>query len=205
MEYLTHDLLKIHTDLNIQPLSDWAAASLEKCPFVVVRRAPSAGKMIPVGIRGANRKERQAAFISEEDVLERISPTEITAEKRWNKLINFPRDLRMVLKKTSALFSNLNIRWGPTGSVGFYLASGLCVINEQSDLDLAIYSDSIFSRGAAKMILDDINAIADGLNIDALVETPVGAVLLTENADIKRKILMRTVHGPVLIENYKEC
>ena len=55
------------------------------------------------------------------------------------------------------------------------------------------------------MILDDINAIADGLNIDALVETPVGAVLLTENADIKRKILMRTVHGPVLIENYKEC
>jgi phosphoribosyl-dephospho-CoA transferase len=87
--------------------------------------------------------------------------------------------------------------WGPVGSVGFELASGLPSVSAQSDLDLVLDApEPIEVRDAAALFtaLGRLSA-----RVDLLLETPLGAVALSDYAGGKRVVLLRTHSGAHLV------
>src|ERR1041384_4393364 len=75
-----HDLLRVSGAEALADgptVPDWVRSSLVNAPFVVLRRASRRGHLLPVGIRGASRGERFAAFISIDAILDRISPEQL--------------------------------------------------------------------------------------------------------------------------------
>ena len=71
--------------------------------------------------------------------------------------------------------------WGPIGSVGFELASGVATATPDSDLDLMIRLP-----GLCQSIIDELVALHDkhfrsiAARVDCQVDTPVGPIGLTE-------------------------
>jgi phosphoribosyl-dephospho-CoA transferase len=91
--------------------------------------------------------------------------------------------------------------WGPTGSVGFELASGKPTATATSDLDLLIRMPNHLPRDEAQRIqakLDEQAARA-GIRIDAQLETPAGGVALAEYASGKARVMARHASGPRLV------
>ncbi len=89
--------------------------------------------------------------------------------------------------------------WGPTGSVGFELASGAATVTPTSDLDAIIRSDHPLSRGAAEGIVRATGVL--GVRCDLLLETPDGGVSLLEYAQNEGQVAARGVHGPRLTDD----
>ena len=84
--------------------------------------------------------------------------------------------------------------WGPGGSVGFELATGNLVANEQSDLDIVIYADKRMTVNHAKSLCAhtmELSAV-----VDIRVETLVAGFSLREYARTGLTgILLRTPDG----------
>ena len=98
--------------------------------------------------------------------------------------------------------SQFAVRWGPTGSVGFSLASGAAVVRADSDLDLVIRVCSPLPD-LAGVISQLVNCIAaQRCRIDCQVETPAGLVALEELISRRPRILVRRDNGgAVLTDN----
>ncbi|MCY1545669.1 Phosphoribosyl-dephospho-CoA transferase [compost metagenome] len=89
--------------------------------------------------------------------------------------------------------------WGPTGGVGFQLATGIPVLHEASDLDLLLRTPISFSRQQARELLA---ALADApCRVDLQLETPNGAVALREWAGESRRVLLKCAEGARLVDN----
>jgi phosphoribosyl-dephospho-CoA transferase len=61
----THDLLEIDANVFIAGNASapgWVEEALQKTPFVVVRRGRTTDQEILIGVRGAERNQRWAAF-----------------------------------------------------------------------------------------------------------------------------------------------
>ena len=61
----THDLLEIEANVFIARNASapgWVDEALRKTPFVIVRRGRTTDQEIPIGVRGAERNQRWAAF-----------------------------------------------------------------------------------------------------------------------------------------------
>ena len=110
-----------------------------------------------------------------------------------------PRARRMgpirVLDAVDVLFSSLGLVWGPTGSVGFELATGVAVVGTDSDLDVVVRSPEPLPLGNAREMADHLNQLPTC--VDAQLDTPAGAVMLNEYARGER-VLLRTPDGPRL-------
>jgi phosphoribosyl-dephospho-CoA transferase len=88
--------------------------------------------------------------------------------------------------------------WGPTGSVGFELATGVPATRPGSDLDLLIRAPEPLSRRDAVLLVK----AADHLEaaVDIQMETPFGSVALREFASPSSKwLLMKRSIGPALV------
>jgi phosphoribosyl-dephospho-CoA transferase len=86
------------------------------------------------------------------------------------------------------LFTQMSVIWGPTGSVGFELASGVATAHAHSDLDLLIRCDERLPIARAQDIarqLDGRRQAQGGCRIDVILETPHGAVSLLEYASAR--------------------
>jgi phosphoribosyl-dephospho-CoA transferase len=186
-----HDLLWIPADV-LESAPDWVRGALAQAPVVVVRRARIEGGRIPVGVRGPSRAERFAAFVGPECVLERVRPDELLSRPRL-------RDLPALraLDRIAEAWRHLELPWGPTGSTGFELATGVPALTASSDLDLVIDTRSPLSRREAQALL----AVADrqDLPVDVRLETPLGSVALREFATHSNQVLMKTNDGPRLV------
>jgi phosphoribosyl-dephospho-CoA transferase len=85
------------------------------------------------------------------------------------------RPIRLALPALAALvwlearLDNLQLDWGPVGSVGFELATGRQVISVTSDLDLALFAPARFTRAAARDLWSVMNAAP--AKVDVRVET----------------------------------
>lgn len=88
--------------------------------------------------------------------------------------------------------------WGPTGSVGFELATGTATVTSSSDLDL------VLRAWQPRAVWDQLVAVASLLTaaptrVDCQVETRWGAVALAELVGGSTDVLLRTPQGPRLV------
>jgi phosphoribosyl-dephospho-CoA transferase len=201
---MAHDLLQISglADLmngdspeNRCPL--WVERSLRQAPFVVVRRANLFPGMIPVGVRGSSRQQRFAAYLAPESIRHRITPEQLAANRGWRA--NGRTEAIAGLKALAGIHEklvNLPLAYGPTGSIGFELASGLPTATSTSDLDLLIRAPERLSMQLAQELVTILSG--SPCRVDAQLETPRGAISLAEYARGETPLLLRQAGGPVL-------
>ncbi|MGG0463044.1 malonate decarboxylase holo-ACP synthase [Priestia aryabhattai] len=197
MEYIAHDLLQLKEEaklISYTPTPEWVEHSLAKAPFVVVRRAVHRDKQIPVGVRGERRNQRFGAFLSEEAIKQTIRPENLVSLFQNGQSRNMPA-IR-ALEEVAIIFEKF--AWGPTGSVGFELASGEEVVTTTSDLDVLIRLSSYLSVKQAEMIVSKLKRCS--VSVDVLVETEKGAFSLAEYAKGEETLLLRTIYGPALVK-----
>lgn len=177
----------------------WVTASLARAPWVVVRRVRAPAGLIPVGVRGRARGERFAALLAPDAVAARVTPEDLAAARGWRRM---PRarqagSLR-VLDAVDELFVSLGLAWGPTGSVGFELATGVAATGAASDLDVVVRAPEPWPLERAREIADYLDRLP--ARVDAQLDAPAGAVALDEYARGGR-VLLRTPDGPRLIHD----
>lgn len=203
MELRPHDLLRIKDITRIDfdsKRGDWLQEALILAPFAVMRRAPQEEKRIPIGIRGGSREQRLAGVTDSNNIKQYITPEELTASKGWrdNKHLNeigIAKNLELI----DGILSKEGFLWGPTGSIGFELASGVTVVNKDSDLDIILRISQFISLPAARQLLDELLQVP--VKMDILLETPEGAIALEEYAGNSSQMLLRTIYGPCLIKS----
>jgi phosphoribosyl-dephospho-CoA transferase len=192
-----HDLLWVSQDtegLSVgQPA--WVRDALKRSPAVVVRRAEAPRGFIPVGIRGSSREQRHAAFLREDHVLACTTPESLTAQQAWHESsAALPLPLLYALERVSEFSKRKHLVWGPIGSVGYQLATGMPATSATSDLDLVVRCDDFLSYTC----LHALRAIHPGLvRLDVILEGPEGAVALDEYVQ-NRRVLIKTIRGPCM-------
>jgi phosphoribosyl-dephospho-CoA transferase len=201
--FRVHDLLRLR---NVDELHweearpDWSSEALHRAPWVVVRRTRSRSALLPVGIRGDVRRQRAAAWLPIHAVEQIVTPQMLARQRTWH---GRPRTkllpALLVLDAAAAILEEQGYGdlWGPGGSVGFELASGVPSVSAQSDLDLVLDApEPIEVRDAAALFtaLERLSA-----RVDLLLETPLGAVALSEYASGKHAVLLRTPSGARLV------
>jgi phosphoribosyl-dephospho-CoA transferase len=198
-----HDLLQISgaADLiHLEPLPPWVEDSLRQAPFVVVRRAATVNGMVPVGVRGSLRSRRFAAYLAPGSILGRIAPEQLVGVRSAPATArNGQIPALNALAIIEAELANFPFRWGPTGSVGFELATGLATATPASDLDLLIRVPERLSMATAEVLLASLSA--GPCRVDVQLETPQGAVSLAEYACGEVPILLRRTSGPAFVCN----
>ncbi len=190
-----HDLLRLpaaSADLLPADAPTWARDALRTAPWVVVRRAGAPDALIAVGLRGADRSQRYAWTVAPDLVCETVTPEDL-------RDVTPARDVPALraMATVRSIFRPTGIRWGPTGSVGFELATGMPAASPASDLDLAVRTShatlsqlKVIHRGLAGL---DVRA-------DCQVETPMGAIALAELVTSSDDVLVKTPAGPRLVE-----
>ncbi|MFZ6045723.1 malonate decarboxylase holo-ACP synthase [Pseudomonas sp. CR3202] len=171
----------------------WAWQVLAAGHPVVVRRALCEPGLVAVGIRGASRDQRLAATMPIPAIQRLLSPEQL----RLRTDTGLPA--LGALEAVAPLLDATSLPWGPTGGVGFQLATGIAVLHEASDLDLLLRTPTPFSRQHARMLLAALNEAP--CRIDLQLETPNGAVALREWAGDSRRVLLKSPEGARLVDN----
>jgi phosphoribosyl-dephospho-CoA transferase len=177
----------------------WLAAGLARAPWVVVRRAAPRDGRIAVGVRGRRRAERFAAWLDPARALECVDPLELAARRAWR---GSPRCGALAALGTLAAVADLMERcglgssWGPVGSIGFELTSGVPTATADSDLDLIVRLAAPPPAALAGELLVGLSRVA--VHTDVLLETPLGALALIEYAQARPPFLLRSRAGPRL-------
>ncbi|WP_115717594.1 malonate decarboxylase holo-ACP synthase [Gallaecimonas mangrovi] len=203
MNWQPHDLLwakpRSLKALPGEALGDWA--QLCQGP-VVVRRATCEPGLIPVGIRGANKGQRQAALLAKTAVMRGVTPFAIANSQGW--LCHALRGQHPVLVTLERLAPILApFRWGITGSLGYELATGLSQLTDTSDLDLLLYCPETLARNSARQLWQSLNL--GPCRLDVQLALPGGAVALADWANSRHKVLLKTNQGPLLtLEPWQE-
>lgn len=198
-----HDLLALRglPTPMAEEMPAWLPSVFALAPFAVVRRADAPPGAIAVGFRGAIRAQRYGTLISRDAVVAVVSPEQLRDRpvRAARRELNAFRALRFIADNQL-----LGERaWGPTGSVGFELATGRATVTETSDLDLLIRSPSPMQRSDARSMRERLQEVerAMGVRIDAQLETPAGGVALSEWAEGKPRVMVRSASGPSLIHD----
>ena len=105
---------------------------------------------------------------------------------------------RAALARVAPLLSHRGYRWGPGGSIGFELATGVPTATWSSDLDLVVRRDCWLEAKEAARLLALLAEAAAPAQVDVIVETPAGGVLLADLARAPMQVLLRTPDGPRL-------
>jgi phosphoribosyl-dephospho-CoA transferase len=194
-----HDLLRLR---NVDELHweearpDWCSAVLHRAPWVVVRRNRAGSALLPVGIRGDARHQRAAAWLPIHAIEQIVTPQILARQRNWH---GRPRTkllpALLALDAAAAILEEQGYgdRWGPGGSVGFELASGVPSVSAQSDLDLVLDAPEAIALRDAAALFTALGRLS--ARVDVLLETPLGAVALSDYASGKRAVLLRTPSG----------
>jgi phosphoribosyl-dephospho-CoA transferase len=177
-----HDLLRIDPDCLMascvaQP--SWVRQSLISCPWVVVRRGRAPAGQIAIGVRGGTRSERWGGFCGESVIKKVVRIEELLAIARSSTHIHRTPALN-ALQEVIERWQGLSLPWGPTGSVGFELATRHQVTTETSDLDLAIRTTNRIDTERASFLWDRLAGLQ--AKVDVRVETLTCSFSLKEYA-----------------------
>lgn len=199
VEIAPHDLLKIRTvqDLSSLQLPDWAEKVFSKSLTVVVRRAQIADDLIPVGIRGHERSQRLASWVSLDKVVKSITPYELVQNNAWLDLSNARKELPavMTLEKIAPILSDFT--WGISGSVGFELATKTPSAKMTSDLDLVWKPKQRINQKSAQQLLKILNQFE--VHADLQVIQGTDGFSLEEYANANSTTMVKTIKGPKLV------
>ena len=205
---MTHGPLRAHDLLNASgmprtpdgaPLPDWALAACRHDAPLVVRRAPrDSDGAIPAGLRGRARHERLAVFVAS-DAITRVTTPEMLAAQASALPRDAPFAALRTLRALAPGFDALGWAWGPTGGVGFTLASGLPVLRGDSDLDLVVRmarAPSAMQRERLARLLDETEC-----RVDLQIDNDRGGFALRDWLASPRRTLLKTDLGPKLVED----
>src|SRR6202030_3244747 len=149
-------------------LPQWVVQELRRAPWVVVRRASGREGLIPVGVRGAARSMRFAAWLPPGEVRQALNPRELAARRGWRA---HPRAAQVpalaALARVEDCMQRVGLAscWGPTGSVGFELASGCATATPGSDLDLMVQADAPLAGEAAAALLTELISLPVAVDV----------------------------------------
>lgn len=192
-----HDLLRVTGIRRLVPVHApaWVGAALSFAPWVVVRRAPARRGWAPAGVRGPARSQRYALEVPLETVVENLAP-----EALVDRIPRETSDLPAIaaLQMLAPLLDDIGLPWGPTGSVGFALATGRNAVTLESDLDLIIRSRRLLADPEVQALVGAIRHAHR--RVDIQLELPGGAVSFTELAAGSTRVMVRTTNGPRLCE-----
>ncbi|MEK4670609.1 malonate decarboxylase holo-ACP synthase [Paenibacillus alvei] len=197
-----HDLIKVSdlSQLQWKEDNEWVTASLRRAPFVVVRRAEQTSDYIPVGIRGEQRNQRQAALLHRNGIEEIITPYMLAEQKSWYSLDIQRRELPVLRSINKVAEIMANWQWGPTGSAGFEIATGYPALKATSDLDIVVHAPNPIDISEAEEVLEKLDSLP--IRTDIQIETNNGAFLLREWINKRTdKIILRTQKEPELVSN----
>jgi phosphoribosyl-dephospho-CoA transferase len=195
----THDLIRLREPIALTadgPAPSWVEPLLRRIPWVVVRRGHVRNGMIPVGVRGLTRSQRFAAFVAVAEIADWLSPEDLTVAGyvlSWKRKDAVPA--LAALDRVAPLLMRGGWHWGPGGSVGFEIATGVATATASSDLDLILRQDRRLEPNEAIALLGALTEAAAPVRIDVMLETPGGGVALTDLAAIPRQVLVRTPDG----------
>ncbi|MDR5823538.1 malonate decarboxylase holo-ACP synthase [Caballeronia sp. LZ043] len=197
-----HDLLRLTPDAPpFEGAPGWVAAALARAPFVVVRRAPPLGGKLAVGVRGSVRGERFGTWLDVGWIEAKFTPEDLRTcepEPARRALPAFT-----LMRGIAGMLDDRALRWGPAGSAGFELASGVPAITPASDLDLILRADTPLPRDDASALFDALSQAAQryGTRIDVQIETPEAAFSLAEYARPQLRVMLRHAAGPRLVDD----
>jgi len=201
-DVLPHDLLRIggSADLRFEETPPaWVYASLERACWVVTRRSSPLRAMIPVGVRGNSRGQRFAAYLAVEAIVERVIPEQLSRRDSWGR--SSRREEIPPLEQLDSVFrimSDFGLQWGPTGSVGFELATRLPAATKDSDLDILIRAPDELERDLCRRVRTRLSAQVS-VRTEVLIETGMGAIALDEYVKGDLPILLRSLNRPKLV------
>jgi phosphoribosyl-dephospho-CoA transferase len=201
-----HDLLEVDAErllaaeeLHEDRPPEWVSATLHATPFLHVRRGVESDTALPAGVRGASRAQRWATVCHRTLIRSVTTPAQLLA---------FPIPAARAasitamqsLRQLTTLWADLNLRWGPAGSIGFELLTGRQVATAESDLDVVIYAPRRITKKQAAHLCDLATDLPG--TVDIRVETSECGFSLTEYASVSTKrILLRTPFGEILGED----
>ena len=197
-----HDLLRLDAPWRLVddgPRPHWLDAALARAPWVVVRRLAARDDLVPVGIRGATRDQRQASWLPASCIACRITPEELARHRGWRchpRTDSVPA-LR-ALEQAADILDSAGLAWGPAGSVGFELATGVPTTTPTSDLDLVVRLHLPLCDHGAQSALTSLAGLP--AKLDVLIETAAGALSLAEVLGASPSLVLRMTDGPRLIE-----
>ncbi|MGO8672368.1 MAG: malonate decarboxylase holo-ACP synthase [Capsulimonadaceae bacterium] len=196
----THDLIRLREPIALTvdaPVPSWVEPVLRRTPWVVVRRGHVRDGMMPVGVRGVTRQQRFAAFLAVSEVADRLSPEDLAASPL---VIERERKAAVpalaALARVAIVLACRGRRWGPGGSIGFEIATGVAAATPSSDLDLILRQDRRLLPDEAVELRAALAEAAVPARVDVLLETPGGGVLLADLAARPEHLLVRTRAGP---------
>jgi phosphoribosyl-dephospho-CoA transferase len=196
-----HDLLLLNSGRVVPARENepcWARAALEHCPWVVVRREHADECSIAVGVRGVRREQRWAGLVDLTDVRQAICPGLLRSGTAHP--MRRPIPAIEALRYVESKLAGWSAEWGPVGSLGYELATGLCVTREDSDLDLVICAPQSIDREMAHDLFNVLRLAP--AKVDIRIETPFGGFSLEEYArEGAGKVLLRTATGRVLVQD----
>jgi phosphoribosyl-dephospho-CoA transferase len=198
----THDLIRPLEPIALTadaPAPSWLGPALQRAPWVVIRRGPVRDGVIPVGARGSARHQRFAAFLAVAEIAERLSPEDLVVSLR--AIEQERRDAvpaLAALARVAPVLARSGSRWGPGGSVGFEIATGVPTATWSSDLDLILRQERRIEPKQATDLLAALVQAAAPTRIDVMLETPTGGVSLADLTTMRARVLVRTPCGPRL-------
>jgi phosphoribosyl-dephospho-CoA transferase len=196
-----HDLLVLKAGRSVEAEAtnpEWVRAALIQSRFVVARREAAPPGMIAVGVRGPSRDQRWAGFVTNEDVHQIIGPGVLRSRNAGIARRSLPSI--EALRYAEERLRPLTLEWGPVGSVGYELATGLSATRLESDLDLVIYAPHPMLRDEVRRFWNVLDVAP--ARIDVRLETPAGGFSLEEYVrDGQDRVLLRMPTGPILTDD----
>jgi phosphoribosyl-dephospho-CoA transferase len=192
-----HDLVEIAEGSELFSIRTpgWATGAIGRSRTVVVTRGQAPQGFLCVGIRGRTRRERHPALLREQDVKSWRTPESLAAEEKWR---GYPRITRLPALQSLALVAEYaeqeHLDWGPVGSVGYELATGVHTVCAKSDLDVVMRCNVRLDFRRLKE-LQELASNAPA-RVDVILEGPLGGVALWEFMRSPERCLVKTSLGP---------
>ncbi len=192
-----HDLVRLADPaVLVGDAPGWVPAALAWTPWVVVRRSTPPTGCVSVGVRGDRRAQRHPLTVPESSVREVVAPEDV-AHRDLTGCRGLPA--LSALAEVRAHLDACVMPWGPTGSVGFELATGAATVGPDSDLDLVVRAPLLTE--AVHRRLTELHSRLQRLKVrvDCQVETARGAVALAEIAASGSEVLVKRGTGAALV------
>ncbi|MGV7206852.1 malonate decarboxylase holo-ACP synthase [Oxalobacteraceae bacterium A2-2] len=197
-DFRPHDLLWLTVADRFRPADEWPdwldAEWFMRAPVVVRREAMADGRL-PVGARGTTRSQRCKGYVQRRAVARCVTP-EMLARSLRTLPLEPPLAALQALCRLAPLLDATGLAWGPTGGVGFQLATGLTVLRPDSDLDLLVRAPAPLDGGRREQLAALYGAA--GCRVDIQVDTGHGAFALSEWLRSPARVLVKTGGGPLL-------
>lgn len=198
-----HDLLWLTNPAALDSdttLPKWADTDwLARAPVVVRRAPPCAEGRLPIGLRGLERSQRHATHVPPHAVARVVTPEALARETPWRDSPLAAMAALATLRTLAPLLDAIGLPWGPSGGVGFALASGLPVLRPDSDLDLLLRAATPLTQQQLRAL----GALQDraACRLDIQIDTGHGGFALREWLAGSGRVLLKTNHGPLLVRD----